>query len=666
MNIFERLPSDPWAMPRPTLWSYTLPAVAVSDHALAYAILALSGLHIAKLQQTSEDLSLKHFTYALRRVGKLLGKQKHRHDIATLATVLLLGFYEVMAADHSRWTLHLAGAMKLLVEDEYEARTAQVHRTRSRAKQNLVQFANHSMLDQANILDVAGIPRNLLGDTDWELDIGLISRLMGINIDDDFRSHAVGDDAGMSVQEVEDMKAKADLRWWYCKQDVFQSLVSGDRLLMPYEEWQYCLPRGQIGVVSIAYATFDHLLLLMARLTDWAGKDRIRKQRSVIAQGGQWRPPADFFTANKRVPPAQNSSQSVRTAQAGSGTDAPDVSTSPSSFSTTKPSPAPTANEKRVRQNKPPSQGPGFHGMMPPPQTPVKMSASFHAMNDQINFSGLGPSQSKRRPSVHEELERETEKALAEHTSICEAFELFARSLGSDFDAISDERQLQSSPFGPLLVYRDSRISCIWAHYNVGRMLLHRLHPSMPPAAMVAASVTAHLTKEYAQNVGKICAGLCASVAGDHLDPDLAGALIETTFPLLFAGVQYQEAAQRGWTIAKLHDIARMTGWQTSASIAAACETAWEKTGQAGRGPPYTRSLDRNHEDSRVNGLSRLSNVTDRSEEPEGRDAVHDHVSQFVSHDREEIGKHGSTRVHWAFGLLSVEEDIGKLNLGGG
>ena len=664
MNIYERPPSDPWATPPPTLWSYAIPTIAVSNHALAYAILALSGLHIAKLQQTSEDISLKHFTYALRRVGKQLGRQRQRHDIATLATVLLLGFYEVMAADHSRWTLHLAGAMKLLVEDNFEARTAQVRRMRSRAKQNLAHFASHSTLDQSNIFDVAAIPRNLLSDTDWDLDISLVSTLMGIDIDAKSSAHTARDNDDMSAQQVEDLKAKADLRWWYCKQDIFQSLVSGDRLLMPYEEWQYCLPRGQIGIGSVAYATFDHLLLLIARLTDWAGKDRVRKQRAVIAQGGQWRPPADFFTGGKRPPPAGDGSHSTSADEIGNRTQATDASIAHSASNATKPSPAPTANEKRLRQTKPQTQGPGFSGMMPPPQVPVKMSASFHAMNDQINAYGSGPSQLKRRPSFHEELERETEKALAEHKSISEAFELFALSLGHDFDPISDERPLQSSPFGPSLRYRSPAISCIWAHYNVGRMLLHRLHPHMPPAAMVAAGVTAHLTKEYAQNVGKICAGLCASVTGEQLDPDLAGALIETTFTLLFAGVQYQDASQRGWTIAKLHEIARMAGWQTSASIAAACETAWEKMGQAGKGPPYTRSLDRNNQDARVNGLSRLASVTDHSSESGAPDAIHDHHSQFISHDRKEIGRHGSTRVHWAFGLLSVEEDIKKLDLG--
>jgi hypothetical protein len=186
----------------------------------------------------------------------------------------------------------------------------------------------------------------------------------------------------------------------------------------------------------------------------------------------------------------------------------------------------------------------------------------------------------------------------------------------------------------------------------------------MPPAAMIAAGVAAHKTREYAQDVGKICAGLYQSTPGspsDALDPSYAGVLIESTFPLLFAGVQYQSISQRGWAISKLHDIARMTGWQTSAAVAAACEIAWERQGLAGKGPPYQRSLDRNNKDARVNGKSRLADGG--HSRVEALDPASEHESQFVSHDRNLIGKHGSTRVHWALGLLSVEQDIEKLEL---
>ena len=262
-------------------------------------------------------------------------------------------------------------------------------------------------------------------------------------------------------------------------------------------------------------------------------------------------------------------------------------------------------------------------------------------------------------------LEEETAIALTEHNAIVKAFSVFAKALGPDFQPLPvDSTVGQSSPFGTPLRFRSPEIACIWLHYNVGRILLHRLHPYMPPAAMIAAGIVAQKTKDYAANVGKICAGLYSSTPdspGEALEPKFAGGLIESTFPLLFAGIQYQDMSQRGWTISKLHDISRMTGWQTSAAVAAACEIAWERQGLAGRGPPYQRSLDRNNKDARVNGTSRLADSG--AAKVEAVDAATEHEGQFVSHDRNLIGKHSSTRVHWALGLLGVEKDIEKLEL---
>lgn len=443
-------------------------------------------------------------------------------------------------------------------------------------------------------------------------------------------------------------------------------MVSGDPLLMSYEQWPSCPPRGPVGVASMAYASFDHLLLILARLSNFGGKDRIRKQRAIAAQGGQWRPHADLLAGMQRPSRVETTGSDVKP----SSNQSPPSTTIPqahptSDSSKSKISTAPTANEGRPRQNKASVQGPGFHGMMPPPETPVKMFPSFHRMNAQLNSRG-SPEQAKRKPSSPGDLDAENAKALEEHTSLCKAFDLFARCLGPDFDPLPADGTTPSSPFGPVLRYQSSEIACIWLHYNVGRILLHRLHPYMPPAAMVAAGVAAHLTREYAARVGKICSGLYSMIPGDASEPlnhTYAGALIESTFTLLFAGVQYQDISQRGWTIAKLHDIARMTGWQTSASIAAACETAWERMGQAGKGPPYTRSLDKSNEDARVNGIYRRMYPTGADGPSGALDPTAEHESQFVSHDRSMIGKHGSTRVHWAMGLLSVEEDIKKLTI---
>lgn len=683
MNIFERQPPDSWSLPPRTLWSYTLPAAAIHHPALAHAMLALGGLHAAKLQHTSEDPSLKHFTYALRRVSNLLSLPKRRHEITTLATVLLLGFYEVLAADHSRWNLHLSGATRLVMEHDFARLTRNVRVMRSRAKSNIFNFSRISKLTEENYVAVGGIPESLLDDEEWEVDQNVVSALTGKKVDFDNQVQpGFSEGAAMhslTEKDVSELKIKMDLRWWYCKQDVFQSMISGDQLLMDYDHWIYCPPRGRIGNASQPHATFDHLVLLLARLTNFGGQDRVRKQQVVTLQGGQWRPPPGLFpsgppSASTQTPKAdQVRSTGIDESSANKimpGTGNNEESPKP------KPPQTPSANEGRVRQNKSrapksstPSAEPSFYGTMPPPPVPPKMSSSFHAMSEQLHKSAHQGHQAKDQSGIagKTDLKGETEAALAEHAAIGSAFDLFASSLGPEFQPLAnDGSQTQSSPFGPLLRYRSVAIATIWLHFYVGKVLWHRLHPHMPPAAMVSAAVTAHLTKDFAHTAGKVAAGLYSMAPGspgDVLDPLHAAALIESTFPLLFAAIQYQDASQRGWIISKLHDIARMTGWQTSGAVAAACEIAWERMGLAGKGPPYVRSLDRDNKDARVNGTSRKVGGRGANVPTNLQDLPDEAESQVFSHDRSLIGKHRQTRVHWALGILSVEEDIKKLDI---
>ncbi|RMZ92105.1 hypothetical protein DV736_g679, partial [Chaetothyriales sp. CBS 134916] len=680
MSIFERAPDFTFQQPR-TLWNFFVPSAAISHPALAHAILALGGLHIAKLRNMSEDPSLKHFTYALRRVGKLLGLPNRRHEIATLATVLLLGFYEVLAADHSRWSLHLEGAKKLIMEIDFATTTRMARRMRNRARQRLHQYQLQYGAKGIDLAQVAGIPLPLHNDEDWEVDQEIVSVLTGLHIDyDRQRQPNYPEDYArpdLTEKDVMDYKTKMDLRWWYCKQDIFRGMISGDPPLMPYEWWILCPPRGRIGNAHIPYASFDHLLLLLARLTNFGGKDRQRKIRMAAAQ----RPQADQ---------AGRTEHTSRTSRTGAGdrsvpTAGPSESPSQAPMGKTtkadheakkRQASTPYANEGRPRQAKPAGLpalsfqgGPPMHGMMPPPPATesVNMHSSFRAMEHAIGDKAYALPQLEVRTDVPStNLEEDTAKALAEYAAIKQAFDTFVSALGPDFQPVDpDKASFQTSPFGSPLRYRSPEIACIWLHYNVGQILLHRLHPHMPAAAMIAAGLTAQQTNENAENVGKICAGIFQSIPddpGNPLDPRLAGALLETTIPLLFSGVQYQEMSKRGWTISKLHDIARMTGWQTSATIAAACEHAWETQGRIGRGPLYHRSLDRKNKDARINGLPRLEDTG--LARVEVVDAASEHESKFVSHDRNLIGKHGSTRVHWALGLLGVETDMEKLRLG--
>ncbi|KAI1618731.1 fungal-specific transcription factor domain-containing protein [Exophiala viscosa] len=672
ISVFERHHFASMGGPARTLWNFTIPSLAMSNAALAHAILALGALHLSKLENTADGPAVKHFTYSIRRVGRSLGLPNRRHEIATLATVLVLGFYEVMSGDHSRWNLHLSGATKLVLEHDFAGSTRTARRMRNGAKARVNQWMARFALTEENYARVAGIPLALLDDIDWDVDSAFVSRLTGTHVDYD---HQVQPQfplptlvADLTEKDIEDFKAKMDLRWWYCKQDIFQSLVGGDRLLMKYEDWIYCPPRGQFGKAANPYATIDYLSLIMGRLADFGGKDRFRKQRSVAAQGGVWKPPA--WLSGPQGPPGMGKhGAGSNTGPPGTG---PQIKTAKGAGNRGPPvSGAPSANEGRVRQSKPNSQSstppsgppPGMFGMIPPPEAPIELHSAFKTMDASINDQAFTGKVESKSQSPQPSLEDETSRAMAEHANITRAFDLFAKSLGFEFEPVSYTDPAESSPFRPVPIYRNAGIACIWAFYNVGRILLHRLHPDMPPAAMVAAGITARFTQEYAQTIGKICAGLYATQQYSQsgaLDPTFAGALMESSFSLLFAGVQYQSAEERAWTVANLQDIAQRCGWKTAASIAAACERAWERMGELGRGPPYERTIDVNSQDARVKGGG--TSVTRRASS-QAPDALEEIESKFVRHDRSLINHDTSTRVHWALGLLSVEEDIKQMSL---
>jgi hypothetical protein len=131
---------------------------------------------------------------------------------------------------------------------------------------------------------------------------------------------------------------------------------------------------------------------------------------------------------------------------------------------------------------------------------------------------------------------------------------------------------------------------------HLSKIILLRSHPAMPPAAMMAAGVGAPATQPYATLIGRIAAGMHFPL-NDNLSPFFGAVLTESTMPLFFAATQYQDAAQREWTITRLLEIDRRTGWASAGVIARGCETAWEKAAALGRGPPYTRRTRRAYEE---------------------------------------------------------------------
>ena len=221
------------------LWTYTMPLLALHHQGLLHSMLALASLHIAKLQRSSPTPSLKHYHFALRKVAKSLGNPTKRNNIATLGATLLLGFYEVTTAEHNKWNSHLVGAKQLIMDIDFvgTAKRIKAHKAQTKANRTKQPFNPYSndftqpYLQHHQYHDVS--------DDSKELDENLISIIMGWQtrynqygqIIDGSEHSAPPSTKPVTEKEIDDFEAQCDLFWWYAKQDMYQSIVSGNRLL---------------------------------------------------------------------------------------------------------------------------------------------------------------------------------------------------------------------------------------------------------------------------------------------------------------------------------------------------------------------------------------------------------------------------------------------------
>ena len=247
LSSCERHPNNPSIMfsgaPVPlfqrSLWTYSLPMLALSHQGLLHAMLAIASLHIAKLQHTSPTPSLKHYHYALRRVSKAISQPSKRNHVATLAATLLLGWYEVTTAEHNKWNSHLAGARQLIMDIDYVGMTKRVkaHNARAVADRRNTLYDGFAYGYQQPYLPTNNFNDPSVDD-DNSIDENLISAIMGW----DTRYNDYGQiteheepartyDKPLTDKEIETFEMQCDLFWWYAKQDMYQSIVSGNRLL---------------------------------------------------------------------------------------------------------------------------------------------------------------------------------------------------------------------------------------------------------------------------------------------------------------------------------------------------------------------------------------------------------------------------------------------------
>lgn len=132
------------------------------------------------------------------------------------------------------------------------------------------------------------------------------------------------------------------------------------------------------------------------------------------------------------------------------------------------------------------------------------------------------------------------QSALQEWEAIRLAFDAFETQLGPEFQPLRPEySDRRDSPFGMTLQYRTFSVAGLWMNFYMGMIHLYRAHPKMPPAAMQAAGLSARQTAGFANQVGRVAAGLsddCSQVT--EISTLVSAAFIESCFCLFVAGIQ--------------------------------------------------------------------------------------------------------------------------------
>lgn len=234
LSIFERhlrsssvLSEGQIPFPQQGLWTYTLPLAALRHRGLLHAMLALASLHIARLQNATQTPSMQHYSWAVKRIRHCVGHPKKRLKVTTIAASMLLGFYEIMTADHTKWNMHLAGSKQLFSELEFGGMVQQFRRM----KRDRTAFQMYNQ-NGAGYASPPGQSNDELLDQMYDVDERMVSQIVGKEVKYEEHGHVMTPQSSVPPElDLSRFAMLKDLWWWYCKQDVYQSIVSGNPLL---------------------------------------------------------------------------------------------------------------------------------------------------------------------------------------------------------------------------------------------------------------------------------------------------------------------------------------------------------------------------------------------------------------------------------------------------
>lgn len=233
LSIFERHPRNTSVLfteghiptSQQGLWTYTMPMAALRNQGLLHAMLAMASLHIARLTGASSTPSMQHYAWALKRIHAVLAHPKKRKAISTIAATMLLGFYEVMTADHMKWNMHLSGAKQLFTETDFVTMTHQFRQMKMERAARFQFGRRPSEMPQLS-------PQDDMLDQISDIDERVVSFMVGREVRYGDHGQIMSPTAPVPPQlDLTKFEILKDLHWWYCKQDAYQSIISGNPLL---------------------------------------------------------------------------------------------------------------------------------------------------------------------------------------------------------------------------------------------------------------------------------------------------------------------------------------------------------------------------------------------------------------------------------------------------
>ncbi len=208
------------------LWTFTMPMAALHHQGLLHAMLALASLHIARLQGASLHPSMQHYAWSLKRIHSCVSNAKKRYKLTTIAATMLLGFYEIMTADHLKWNMHLTGSKQLFLETDFVTMARQFKRMKAERQSRLQGGRRRNSVPQQvkaqdEILDQIN-----------DVDERIVSEFAGKEVRYDDHGQILTQKSRVPPElDLNRFEILRDLYWWYLKQDVYQSIISGNPLL---------------------------------------------------------------------------------------------------------------------------------------------------------------------------------------------------------------------------------------------------------------------------------------------------------------------------------------------------------------------------------------------------------------------------------------------------